>query len=245
MYVINNAVLTIEPGTIIRGDYDTCGPLVITKGAKIIAEGTESLPIIFTTNKESFIRKPHDWGGLFIMGDAPVNTFGGVGILNFDLDPKYNGYGGNNIESNSGTLKYVRVEYSGRKLSDKKELNAISFAGVGSKTVIQNIQISYSNDDSFEFYGGNVKLEKLISYRASDDDFDFTQGVQASFTNSIALRNPYSSDAERSRCLEIDSYDAVEKFDYQRNKTNIKATNLTLINLEDNNQGYKGSYLFS
>lgn len=237
VYVTNNATLTIEPGTIIRGDYKTCGTLIITKGAKIIAEGTESFPIVFTTNKDSYSRKPGDWGGIIIMGDAPVNTFGGVGVLSFDLDPQYNRYGGENSESNSGILKYVRIEYSGRKLSSKKELNGISFAGVGSKTKIENIQVSYSNDDSFEFYGGNVKLEKLISYRASDDDFDFTQGVQVDFNNSIAIRHPFSSDAEKSRCLEIDSYDIIEKFDSQRNKTNIKATNLTLVNTEDNDQG--------
>lgn len=237
VYVTNNATLTIEPGTVIRGDYNTCGTLVITKGSKIMAEGTESFPIVFTTNKDTYSRKPGDWGGIIIMGEAPVNTFGGVGILNFDLDPKYNRYGGENAASSSGILKYIRVEYSGRKLSAKKELNGISFAGVGNKTKIQNIQVSYSNDDSFEFYGGNVIIEKLLSYRASDDDFDFTQGVQASFNNSIALRHPFSSDAEKSRCIEIDSYDIIEKFDSQRNKTTIHATNLTLINTEDNDQG--------
>lgn len=237
VYVTNNATLTIEPGTIIRGDYATCGTLVITKGSQIIAEGTESFPIVFTTNKDTYSRKPGDWGGIIVMGDAPVNTFGGIGILNFDLDPKYNRYGGDNVESSSGALKYVRIEYSGRKLSAKKELNGISFAGVGNKTKIENIQVSYSNDDSFEFYGGNVKMENLVSYRASDDDFDFTQGVQADLKNSIAVRHPYSTDAEKSRCMEIDSYDMIEKFDAQRNKTNVKATNITLVNTEDNDQG--------
>ena len=237
VYVTNNATLTIEPGTVIRGDFTTCGTLVITKGAKIIAEGTASFPIVFTSNKDSYSRKPGDWGGIIIMGDAPVNTFGGVGILNFDLDSKFNRYGGENEESSSGILKFIRVEYSGRKLSAKKELNGISFAGVGNKTIIQNIQVSYSNDDSFEFYGGNVHLEKLLSYRASDDDFDFTQGVQANLNNSIAIRHPFSSDAEKSRCLEVDSYDSLEKFDGQRKKTNLKVTNITLVNTEDNNQG--------
>lgn len=237
VYVINNAVLTIEQGTVIRGDYNTCGTLVITKGAKLIAEGSEGFPIVFTSNKESFVRKPGDWGGLIIMGDAPINNFGGVGMLDFNLDPAYNRYGGENKESSSGIIKYVRVEYAGRKLSSKKELNGISFAGVGSGTKIQNVQVSYSNDDSFEFYGGNVKLEKLLSYRASDDDFDFTQGVQANLSNSIALRNPHSFDDDRSRCLEINSYDAIEKCDPLRNKTNVAITNVTFINNEDNNQG--------
>ena len=237
VYVINNAVLTIEPGTIIRGDSKTCGTLVITKGAKIIAEGTESFPIVFTTNKDSYSRKPGDWGGIVIMGDAPINNFGGIGILNFDLDTSYNRYGGDNSLSSSGILKYVRVEYAGRKLKSKKELNGISFAGVGSGTKIENIQVSFSDDDSFEFYGGNVKLKNLVSYRASDDDFDFTQGTQANFTNSVAIRNPYSSDLENSRCLEINSNDDIEKFDPLRNKTNVTASNLVLVNTEDNDQG--------
>ncbi|MCO6162307.1 hypothetical protein [Flavobacterium sp. NRK F7] len=237
VYVVNNAVLTIEQGTVIRGDAKTCGTLVITKGAKIIAEGTESFPIVFTTNKDTYSRKPGDWGGIIIMGDAPINNFGGVGILNFDLDPTYNRYGGANPESSAGVLKYVRVEYAGKKVTSKKEFNALSFAGVGSQTKIENVQVSYSDDDSFEFYGGNVKLKNLISYRASDDDFDFTQGVQADITNSIAIRNPYSSDLENSRCLEINSNDDVEKFDPLRKKTNVKASNMVLVNTEDNNQG--------
>jgi len=237
VYVINNAVLTIEQGTVIRGDSKTCGTLVITKGAKIIAEGTESFPIVFTTNKDSYSRKPGDWGGIVIMGDAPINNFGGIGILNFDLDTSYNRYGGDNSLSSSGILKYVRVEYAGRKLKSKKELNGISFAGVGSGTKIENIQVSFSDDDSFEFYGGNVKLKNLVSYRASDDDFDFTQGTQANFTNSVAIRNPYSSDLENSRCLEINSNDDIEKFDPLRNKTNVTASNLVLVNTEDNDQG--------
>ena len=229
--------MTIEQGTVIRGDSKTSGTLVITKGAKIIAEGTQSFPIVFTTNKDSYSRKPGDWGGLIIMGEAPVNSFGGVGVLNLDLDPAYNRYGGDNPASSSGVLKYVRVEYAGKKLSSKKELNAISFAGVGNQTTIENVQVSFSDDDSFEFYGGNVKFEKLVSYRSSDDDFDFTQGVQANMSNCLAIRNPFSTDIENSRCLEITSYDAIEKFDPQRNKTKVNASNVTLVNTEDNNQG--------
>ncbi|VXB10670.1 conserved exported hypothetical protein [Flavobacterium sp. 9AF] len=244
VYVINNAVLTIEQGTVIRGDEKTNGTLVITKGAKIIAEGTESFPIVFTTNKDSYSRKPGDWGGIVIMGDAPVNNFGGIGILNFDLDPSYNRYGGSNKEASSGVLKYVRVEYAGRKINSKKEFNGITFAGVGSGTKIENVQVSYSNDDSFEFYGGNVKLKNLVSYRASDDDFDFTQGVQVEINNSLAIRNPYSSDLENSRCFEINSNDDVEKFDPLRDKTSINASNMVLVNTEDNNQGLIKEALF-
>ncbi len=237
VYVTNNATLTIEPGTVIRGDDKTCGTLVITNGSKIIAEGLETDPIIFTSNKENTARRPGDWGGIIILGKAPINKLGGISTLPFNLEPMLNHYGGEDTEDNSGILKYVRIEYSGRKLSALKELNGLSLAGVGRKTVLSNIQISYSNDDSFECYGGDLNMNNLISYRTTDDDFDFTQGVQINISNSIAIRHPYSSDVSGSRCFEVDSYDKVENTDMTKKMTKINASNITLINLEENNQG--------
>lgn len=236
VYVTNNAVLTIEPGTVIRGDDKSCGTLVITNGCKIMAEGLETDPIIFTSNKDVLDRKPGDWGGIVIMGKAPINSLGGLHTLPFDLDPLLNHYGGQDAEDNSGILKYVRIEYSGRKLSALKELNGLSLAAVGKKTVLNNIQISFSNDDSFECYGGNLDMTNLVSYRTTDDDFDFTQGAQINISNSIAIRHPFSSDISGSRCFEIDSYDKIENTDINK-LTKINASNITLINLEENNQG--------
>ncbi len=237
VYVKNNAVLTIEPGTIIRGDNDTCGTLVITKGSKIIAEGTETDPIIFTSNKNVSERKAGDWGGIIILGDAPINKFGGYSCLDFNLNNSLCEYGGTNTESNSGILKYVRIEYCGRKINATKELNGLSLAGVGNKTKLNFIQISYSNDDSFECYGGNINLNNVISFKATDDDFDFTQGTQCKINNSVAIRYPFISDMSKSRCLEIDSYDKAENMDFSKKMTNIIANNLTLLNNEENNQG--------
>lgn len=237
VYVTNNATLTIEPGTVIRGDDKTCGTLVITNGAKINAEGLETDPIVFTSNKEVTERRPGDWGGIIILGKAPINTIGGIHILPFDLEPMLNHYGGQDAEDNSGILKYVRIEYSGRKLSAAKELNGLSLAGVGRKTVLSNIQISYSNDDSFESYGGDLIMNNLISYRTTDDDFDFTQGVQCNISNSIAIRNPFSSDISGSRCFEVDSYDKIANTDMSKKLTKINANNITLVNTEENNQG--------
>lgn len=237
VYVTNNATLTIEPGTVIRGDDKTCGTLVITNGAKIMAEGLETDPIVFTSNKETVERKPGDWGGIIILGKAPINTLGGLHTLPFDLEPMLNHYGGQDPEDNSGILKYVRVEYAGRKLSSLKELNGISLAGVGRKTILNNIQVSYSNDDSFESYGGDLVMSNLISYRTTDDDFDFTQGVQCNISNSIAIRHPFSSDVSGSRCFEVDSYDKIGNTDMSKKLTKIDATNITLVNLEENSQG--------
>nr|WP_315238243.1 hypothetical protein [uncultured Flavobacterium sp.] len=237
VYVTNNAILTIEPGTVIRGDDKTCGTLVIANGSKIIAEGSETDPIIFTSNKETTERKPGDWGGIIILGKAPINKLGGIATLPFNLDEMLNHYGGQDTEDNSGILKYVRIEYSGRKLSALKELNGLSLAGVGRKTVLSNIQISYSNDDSFECYGGDLNMNNLISYRTTDDDFDFTQGAQINISNSIAIRHPFSSDISGSRCFEVDSYDKIENTDMTKKMTKINANNITLVNLEENDQG--------
>ncbi|WDF58633.1 hypothetical protein PQ462_18125 [Flavobacterium sp. KACC 22758] len=237
VYVTNNATLTIEPGTVIRGDDKTCGTLVITNGAKIMAEGLETDPIVFTSENEKNNRKPGDWGGIIILGKAPINTLGGIHTLPFDLEPTLNHYGGQDPEDNSGVMKYIRIEYAGRKLSASKELNGLSLAGVGRKTVLSNIQISFSNDDSFECYGGDLNMSNLISYRTTDDDFDFTQGAQINITNSIAVRHPFSSDISGSRCFEVDSYDKVQNTDMSKKMTKINASNITLINLEENNQG--------
>jgi hypothetical protein len=237
VYVTNNATLTIEPGTVIRGDDKTCGTLVITNGAKIIAEGLETDPIVFTSNKEKTERKPGDWGGIIILGKAPINTLGGLNTLPFDLEPLLNHYGGQDAEDNSGILKYIRIEYAGRKLSAQKELNGLSLAGVGRKTTVNNIQISFSNDDSFECYGGDLNMSNLISYRTTDDDFDFTQGAQINLSNSIAIRHPFSSDVSGSRCFEVDSYEKIANTDMSKKMTKINASNITLVNLEENNQG--------
>ncbi|RKS92502.1 hypothetical protein BC952_2404 [Flavobacterium limicola] len=237
VYITNNAVLTIEPGTVIRGDVETCGTLVISKGSKIMAEGDQTDPIVFTSNREIYARKPGDWGGIIIMGEAPINKIGGVGFLDFNLDPMAKHYGGQNQDSNSGILKYVRIEFSGRKLNALKELNGLSLAGVGRKTKFNFIQISYSNDDSYECYGGDVNFDNIISFRATDDDFDFTQGAQCNISNSLAIRYPFSSDVSGSRCFEIDSFDKIENADVTKKLTKITATNITLANLEENNQG--------
>ncbi len=244
VYVTNNATLTIEPGTVIRGEMETNGTLVVTKNSKIIANASETDPIIFTSNKGINDRNAGDWGGLVILGDAPINKHGGVASVEFNLNPLFSSYGGENILSNSGILNYVRIEFAGRKNDLGRELNGLSLAGVGSKTKLNYIQVSYSKDDSFECYGGVVNLNNLVSYRSNDDDFDFTQGVQCNIYNSMALRNPYISDASISRCFEIDSYDKPENADFSKKQTSILADNITLVNTEENFEGLTREAIF-
>lgn len=234
VYVSKNAILTIEPGTVIRGDQESNGTLIITKGSKIIAEGLETDPIVFTSNKNTNERKAGDWCGIIVLGDAPINKFGGISVLDYGLDQSISVYGGLDEASDSGVFKYVRIEYAGKKLKNGKEYNGLSLAGVGNKTKLDFIQVSFSNDDSFECYGGNVNLNNLISYKATDDDFDFTQGTQCSIKNSIAMRYPFVSDASKSRAIEVDSYDKIENMDFTKNMTKINAMNVVLANNEEN-----------
>ncbi len=235
--VINNAVLTIEPGTIIKGDSEVLGALMITKGAKIIANGTEANPIIFTSNKPPADRKPGDWGGLILLGNAPINTYGSIGFFGYDKDQKMNVYGGDKVDDSSGILKYVRLEFGGKKDATGYSPNGLSLAGVGNKTILENIMISDTADDSFQIYGGELTLLNCISNRSGDDDFDFTQGTQCQLTNGLAIRYPFISDPLRSRCFEIESYDKIGNFDPTKKKTSIKIKNITMVNNDQNVSG--------
>jgi hypothetical protein len=97
-----------------------------------------------------------DWGGLIILGNARVNMKGGQALMEGDLDPKMGMYGGKDDDDNFGILKYVRIEFPGNKISRVNEINGISLCGVGRKTEMEYVQISYSFDDSFKFYGGSI-----------------------------------------------------------------------------------------
>ncbi|WP_300570000.1 hypothetical protein [Flavobacterium sp.] len=237
VHVASGVVLTIEPGTIIRGDYDTTGTLTVVKGAKLIANGSETDPIIFTSNKPASERKAGDWGGIILMGDAPISRLGGVASSFYEPNPLYSSFGGLNENSDSGVIRYTRIEFAGKKIDNKMALNALTLAGVGNKTKLEYIQISFCSDDSIEVVGGQVDFSNVISYRATDDDFDFSMGIQSTVSNTIAIRNPYCSDNTRSRCFEIDSYDKVENFDALKKKTFVKLNNVTLMNDEENSMG--------
>jgi hypothetical protein len=231
VYVTNGAKLTIEAGTVIRGDFDTNGSLIITKGATIEAIGTETDPIVFTSNKA--VRKAGDWGGLVVLGDAPINKFGGTAALNYDLDPTQTIYGGANAQSNSGVLRFVRIEFAGKKVKGYKDFNALSIAGVGNKTVIENVMCSFANNTSVEVLGGEVAMNKMVTFKSNGDDFRFTQGTQAKIDNSLAIRHSYVSNSTRSRCLDVASYEKKEETDFSKGLTNVVATNITMANCSE------------
>lgn len=202
VYVKAGATLTIAPGTIIKGDYSTPGScLVVTRGAKLMAQGEETRPIVFTSSRSVGNRATADWGGIVIEGNAKINVPGGIGTVeggnlsNPDGTASDGQYGGLNDLDNSGILKYVRIEFAGYPYAPNNELNGLTLAGVGSGTVLSHIQVSYGFDDAFEFFGGTVSADHLVSYRGNDDDFDTDFGFRGKVQFGVALRDTSVADA--------------------------------------------------
>jgi len=214
VYVTNGAILTIEPGTKIVGESGKNGGLIITRSCKIIADGTADKPIVFTS--EAANPQRGDWAGVVLLGNAPTNSsFNGVqgigeiegGINNSDGLGLYGtpATQGQNPADNSGILRYVRIEYAGYAFLPDKEINSLTFGGVGSNTIVDYVQVSYANDDSFEWFGGTVNCRHLISFRALDDDFDTDNGFSGKVQFGISLRDSAIADISKSEAFESDN----------------------------------------
>lgn len=237
VFVTNNATLTIEPGTVILGDYSSKASLTISKGATLIADGLETDPIVFTSNRS--VKRAGDWGGIIILGDAPSNKFGNGSVASFYTDLSSSAYtntnfGGINSESNSGVLRFVRIEYAGKRIKNDDYFNGLLLAGVGITTTIENVMISYSAGNSFEIWGGEVNLYKMVSFRSNSNDYKFNFGAQCKLDNSLAVRSPYVSSSSGARCMQVMSYDKREEVDFSKKGTSVIANNLTLINNSEN-----------
>ncbi|KAA1244973.1 hypothetical protein [Aquimarina sp. RZ0] len=233
VYVTNGATLSIQEGSIIRCDHKTATSLVIAKESKLIARGLRGQPIVFTSNNSPKGRKSGDWGGIIIAGSAKVNSPSGTGVIEGDYNPQYSVYGGNNSEESTAIMTYVRIEYAGQKHSSSKELSGLSLYALGSGSIINNIMVSYSGDDSFECIGGNLNMNNLISYKAKDDDFDFSLGYKGVLYNIIAIRHPYITDISGSYAIEIDGYDKKSGLLSKESVSQVIVKDATLINLSD------------
>jgi hypothetical protein len=185
-YFTSGTTLTIPAGTTIKSDITDKGALCIERGARIIAEGTATQPIVFTSGKAVGQRNPGDWGGILILGKARTNRSteptieGGIGRP----------YGGTDDTDNSGVMKFVRIEFGGIVAQPGSEINGLTLGAVGSGTVLENIQVTYGNDDAFEFFGGTVNAKNLVSFSNADDDFDFDFGYTGRIQFGVALRDP-------------------------------------------------------
>jgi hypothetical protein len=201
VHVAQGVTLTIQPGTVIKGDFAVPGSsLFILRGARIVAQGTADDPIVFTSSQPEGSRLPGDWGGLVIVGNASANRAGdiaveGTGTYTAGNDAgqnylvNYITTGGNTADAdNSGSLSYVRVEYAGFAPSQNNELNAFTFAAVGSGTQLSFLQALAGLDDSFEFFGGTVNGNHLVSYEAGDDHFDMSEGYRGHLQYLIGLQ---------------------------------------------------------
>lgn len=198
VYVAAGVTLTIEPGTVILGDANTANSsLIITKNAKLIAEGTVSSPIVFTSSKAAGSRAVGDWGGLIILGRATLNRPGGTANIEgiaATVNTEYGGGAAPNDNDNSGILKFVRIEFGGYVFNTDQEINGLTLGAVGRNTVIDYVQCSYINDDAFEWFGGTVNAAHLVAYRCLDDDFDVDFGYSGSVQFALSVRDPLISD---------------------------------------------------
>jgi hypothetical protein len=230
VYVVDGATLTIPAGTILLGEKASKGTLVITRGCKIDANGTIEKPVVFTSDQSNPQRG--DWGGLVLLGRAKTNaTFNGIagegeiegGVNNAE---RLGIFGGNDDDDNSGILRYVRIEYAGYAFLPDKELNGLTMGSVGRGTTIDHVQVSYANDDSFEWFGGTVNAKHLIAYKGLDDDFDMDNGYRGNIQFAISLRDSVVADISGSNGLEVDNDAAGSTASPQ---TAAVISNLTLI----------------
>lgn len=210
VYITNNATITIEAGTTIKGQYtDPVGGLVITRGARIMAKGTADKPIVFTSASST----PHagDWAGIVLLGRAKTNASfngqAGVGEIEGGVnDAAGNGlYGGADDNDNSGVLQYVRIEYAGYAFLPDKEINSLTMGGVGRGTTIDHVQVSYAKDDAYEWFGGTVDARYLIAYRTQDDDFDTDNGYSGRVQFGLVIRDSSVADVSKSEAMESDN----------------------------------------
>lgn len=212
VYVKSGVTLTIPAGTVIMGDKATKATLVITRGAKIDAQGTADKPIVFTSSQASGARSQGDWGGIILLGKAPVNPTGGEAKIEGGLTPTSGGdekayiwYGGSDANDNSGVMKYVRIEFGGIAFSPDNEINGLTMGGVGAGTKLSYIQVYRSGDDAFEWFGGTVNADHLIAAYSWDDDFDTDFGYSGNVQFGIAHRVSTIADQSGSNGFESDN----------------------------------------
>lgn len=207
IYVRNNATLTIPAGTLIKSNA-VGASLIVTRGAKLNAIGTATSPIVFTSKNAVGSRNRGDWGGIVLLGKGRYNINNGVNFIEGISQTVETQFGGglspiNN--DNSGTLKYVRIEFAGYVFSPNNELNGLTMGACGSGTTIDYVQVSYSNDDSFEWFGGSVDCKHLVALAGLDDDFDTDNGYNGRVQFGLSIKDPSGFDISTSECFESDN----------------------------------------
>lgn len=197
-FVKNNSVLTIQPGVIVLGDKAATGAgIFVTKGSQIIANGTANNPIVFTSNQAPGQRSLGDWGGLVLLGRSTNNNSNGISNIEglpISSDTEFGGGNNPDPNDNSGILRYVRLEFCGYTYQPNQEINSLTMGSVGKGTTIDYVQVSFGNDDAFEWFGGTVDCKHLVSFRNLDDDFDTDLGFSGRIQFALAVRDPQLAD---------------------------------------------------
>lgn len=197
--------LTIEPGTLVIGDRESKGTLIVQMGGQIFADGTAEKPIIMTSERAPGFRNPGDWGGLVVCGRARNNITNATGQPT-ELEGGYGGFhGGTDDDDNSGIIRYVRIEYAGVPINPNEEVNTLTMGSVGRGTIIENVMASYGLDDAFEWFGGTVNCKNLISYRCLDDDLDVDLGYSGRVQFALVVRGAMLADQSGSNGFEVDN----------------------------------------
>lgn len=200
VYVDAGAILRIPAGTVIKGDKQTMASLIVEPGGYVEMKGTKNAPIVMTSAQPAGQRRPGDWGGLIICGKARNNQ----GTQQIEGGPTTI-HGGSNDTDNSGIYQYVRVEFAGYPFDTDKEINGITFGSVGSGTTVDHLQVSYSNDDSFEWFGGSVNCKNLVAFNGWDDEFDTDNGFSGAVEYALSIHDPRIADTSQSNGFESDN----------------------------------------
>lgn len=210
--VDNGATLTIEPGTIVKGEQGVqtlASALIIDNGAKLDAVGTPSEPIIFTSVLDDIeigetagsnltIDDRNLWGGLIVLGTAPSSFTGNAEQELIEGLPENSGYGlygGNNPNDNSGHLEYISIRHGGAEIGEGNEINGLTLGGVGNGTIIKNIEVIANLDDAIEWFGGTVDSSNLIVWGHGDDGLDLDQAYSGTISNAVIVQSNVSDHA--------------------------------------------------
>ncbi len=204
-FLQQEGILNIQAGTLIVGDKESKGTLIVQRGSKIFAEGTADNPIVMTSEAPAGQRLPGDWGGLVLCGRV-INNQG----ENIQLEGGYGGWHGGtvspeDVSESSGIVRYVSIEYAGIPINPNEEVNSLTMGSVGKGTVIEYVQCSYGLDDAFEWFGGSVDCKYLIAYRCLDDDLDVDYGYSGNVQFALVIRDPNLADQSGSNGFEVDN----------------------------------------
>lgn len=246
LFVREGATLTIEPGTEIRGEQGSI--LVITRGAKIVAQGTQERPIVLTTAQPAGQKTPGFWGGLLVLGAAPINintlSTPASDEATFEAFPSSipdGKFGGTDPADDSGVIKYVRIEFAGFNYMADREFNNLTLCGVGSTTVVDFVQVHGGSDDGIEIFGGTVNVKHVVSSQNQDDGFDIDNGWQgkAQFVIIQDVAHPPTL-PEASNGYEADNHGTAASYAAEP-RTEPTVYNVTLVG----DHGYTGVASFA